>query len=283
MRLCFLVLFFFTGGCLDGAPPGMVKIDGGTFPMGTDKVDKEKHALSIGLEKPWYADEFPEHRQIVQSFYMDRFEVTNREFYIFAQATDRLTPSHWGGPKYLEGTGDLPVTNVTFFDAAAYADWVGKRLPTEAEWERAARGPKNLIYPWGNKFDFKAANISRSAGKKKGQGLKPVGNYPAGVSAYGVEDMIGNAWEWVWDYYQPYPGNEWGSSDYGKKYIVVKGLSFYGLGHFGAKDYAKAVALKARSGYRAKLPPLARKIDVGFRCAKSLEPLTKRIFDEFVR
>ena len=249
--------------------------------MGTDMMDYEKHASSIGLEKPWYADESPEHKITVDSFYIDRFEVTNREFYIFSQSTDHRPPPHWDGAKYPKGTDDLPVTNVTFFDAAAFAGWAGKRLPTEAEWEHAARGPENWLYPWGNKFDFNEANISRSNRKNKGRRLQPVGSYPSGASPYGVEDMIGNAWEWVWDYYQPYPGNTYQNPAYGKKYVVVRGLSFYSLGHFATKDYKKAVALKARAGYRAKLSPVARKIDVGFRCAKTLEPFSKRIYDFF--
>ena len=124
--------------------------------------------------------------------------------------------------------------------------------------------------------------MSKSNKKRKGQGLKPVGSYPEGASSFGVEDMIGNAWEWVWDYYQPYPGNEFKTSNYGKKYVVVRGLSFLGLGHFPIKEYKKAVALKARAGYRELLSPLARKIDVGFRCAKDRQPLTKQLYDLFL-
>ena len=249
--------------------------------MGTDQVDQNNHALSLGLGKPWFADESPEYKATVNTFYLDRFEVTDRDYYIFTQATNHKPPPNWGGPKFPEGQGEHPVTNVTFFDAAAFAEWAGKRLPTEAEWERAARGPKSLIYPWGNTFEFKAANLSWSNKKKKGQGLKPVGSYPEGASAFGAEDMIGNAWEWVWDYYQPYPGNEYKNPDYGEKYIVVRGLSFFGLGHFPTKEYKKIVALKARASYREKLSPLARKIDVGFRCAKDREPLTKQLYDLF--
>ena len=249
--------------------------------MGTDQVDQNNHALSLGLGKPWFADESPEYKATVNTFYLDRFEVTDRDYYIFTQATNHKPPPNWGGPKFPEGQGEHPVTNVTFFDAAAFAEWAGKRLPTEAEWERAARGPKSLIYPWGNTFEFKAANLSWSNKKKKGQGLKPVGSYPEGASAFGAEDMIGNAWEWVWDYYQPYPGNEYKNPDYGEKYIVVRGLSFFGLGHFPTKEYKKIVALKARASYREKLSPLARKIDVGFRCAKDREPLTKQFYDFF--
>lgn len=246
----------------------MALIPAGNFTMGTDLVDGGNHALSVGLAKPWFADEFPERRVYAEDFYIDEYEVTNLQYYIFCQATDHKPPGLWGGPKYPEGDGDLPVTSVSFFDAAAYAQWAGKRLPTEAEWEKAARGPQGNIFPWGDEFDWTAANISQSSKKKLGRQLQPVGSFPEGVSPYGVHDMIGNAWEWVWDYYLPYPDSERASPDFGKKYIVVRGLSYLGLGHFSKKNYKKVASLKARASYREKLNPLARKKDVGFRCAK---------------
>ena len=254
----------------------MVLIPSGEFTMGSDAVDSKNHALSVGLTKPWFADEFPEHRVYTRAFYIDKHEVTNRKFYIFCQATDHKPPRSWRGPKYPEGDSDLPVTNVNFYDAAAYAQWMGKRLPTEVEWEKAARGPLGNIFPWGNDFNWDAANISHSSKKKIGHQLKPVGSFPEGTSHYGVEDMIGNAWEWVWDYYLPYPKNEYPSPDYGKKYFVVRGLSYLGVGHFSKKSYKKVVALKARASYREKLNPFARRIDVGFRCAKDKAPLFKK-------
>ncbi|MFQ5450863.1 MAG: formylglycine-generating enzyme family protein [Nitrospinaceae bacterium] len=250
----------------------MVLIPGGEFTMGTDLTDRGNNALRLGLVKPWFADEFPEHRVYTKDFYIDRYEVTNREYYIFCQGTDHHPPRIWGGPKYPEGMGNYPVTFVNFFDAAAYAEWAGKRLPTEAEWEKAARGPRGFLYPWGNDFDREAANVSLSPKTKHGQGLHPAGSFPKGKSPYGLYDMIGNVWEWVWDYYLPYPGNNNPSADYGKKYVVVRGLSYLGVGHFSSKDYKKVVALKARASYREKLTPFARKKDVGFRCVKDRVP-----------
>lgn len=279
-------LFFFCipsalGGCdFDAAPEGMVLVAAGSFVMGTNEVDKDNRALSLGLQKPWYADETPERRASLPDYYIDKYEVTNRQYYIFCQATDHKPPLDWGGMKYPEGRDDLPVTAVNFYDAAAYAEWAGKRLPAEAEWEKAARGPDGFIYPWGNEFEPNAANVSHSMKARKGEGLKPVGSFPEGVSYYGAYDMIGNAWEWVWDYYRPYAGSEYQSPDYGKKYIVVRGLSYLGVGHFPKEEYMKTVALLARASYREKLNPFAKKKDVGFRCVKDKKSLFAELIDE---
>ena len=262
-------------GC-ESVPQGMVRVPAGEFTMGSSEEDKSNHALSLGLPKPWYADEAPERRVNTKSYYIDKYEVTNRQYYIFCQATDHKPPRTWGGPRYPDGQGDYPVTRINFYDAAAYAQWVGKRLPTEAEWEKAARGVYGALFPWGNKFDPKAANISLS--NKRKSNPRPVGSFPRGVSPYGVHDMIGNVWEWVWDYYLPYPGNDYRHPDFGEKYVIVRGLSHMGVGHFPRDEYGKVVALMARASYREKLHPFARKDDVGFRCVKDRRTLYERWF-----
>lgn len=264
-------------GC-DSPPPGMVLVSGGEFLMGTDAADPDQQALSLGLTKPWYADESPAFRLYLQDFYIDRYEVTNLQYYIFCQATDHKPPRTWGGPRFPEGKGKHPVSYVNFYDAAAYAEWAGKRLPTEAEWEKAARGPDHYIYPWGNEFDFSAANVNPWPKKKRGHGLRPVGSFPLGVSFYGVYDMIGNLWEWVWDYYLPYPENHRPWKEKEKKLLVVRGMSYLGVGHFPEEDYKKVVALKSRASYREPLNPFSRKEDVGFRCAKDKPTLYENIF-----
>lgn len=265
-------------GCVSEAPEGMIFIPSGYFNMGTDLEDADGHALSMGLDKPWYADETPERRIKLNDFYIDRFEVTNRLYYIFCQATDCKPPRRWGGMKYPEGQDDLPVTGVSFFDATAFAQWSGKRLPTEMEWEKAARGENGLVYPWGDRFDINKANISPSNRVKAGRGIMPVGSFADGASPYGVQDMIGNAWEWVWDYYLPYPESKYYSDLYKKKHVVVRGLSYLSVGHFPKKEYRKVVARKARASYREKLNPLSRKSDVGFRCAKSKPSMWDQLF-----
>ncbi len=248
----------------------MVRVTGGSVLLGSDQTDADNRAQKLGLVKPWYADESPTRAARIEDFYLDRYETANREYYIFCQATNRPPPPHWKAQKYPEGAGDLPVTFVSFYDAAAYAEWAGKRLPSEAEWEHAARGPDRFVYPWGNEFEAQAANLSRYKNRRKKKGLKPVGHFPQGVSFYGAYDMIGNAWEWVWDYYGPYPNSKFKSPEYDKKKVVVRGMSYLGVGHFPKKDYEDVVAMKSRAAYREGLNPMAKKSDVGFRCAKDI-------------
>ena len=264
-------------GC-ESPPKGMVLVPGGNSTMGSDKVDTDQHALRVGLNKPWYADESPSLKIYLKGFYIDKYEVTRLQYYIFCQATDYKPPRIWGGEKFPDGTGNHPVSHVSFYDAAAYAEWTGKRLPTEAEWEKTARGPDHYIYPWGNEFEFSSANVSPSAKKKQGRGLKPVGSFPQGVSFYGTYDMIGNVWEWVWDYYLPYPSSthEWKEKE--KKQLVVRGMSYLGVGHFPKEEYKTVVALKSRANYREHINPLLKKKDVGFRCAKDKLTLYEKFF-----
>ncbi len=160
--LCLGCAVFITA-CEPAPPEGMVRVPEGYFLMGTDEFDEAGHALSLGLDKPWYADESPQRRIDLPGFYIDKYEVTNRQYYIFIQATDHKPPRSWRVPKYPAGWERLPVTDVTIFDATAYAEWAGKRLPTEQEWEKAARGPNDFLYPWGNGFNFAKANLSRTS------------------------------------------------------------------------------------------------------------------------
>lgn len=165
------------------APPGMVYVPGGEFTMGIEEGDKYSR---------------PAHRMSVGAFYIDRTEVTNAMYQQFVTATRNDPPAGWANGHFPAGTADLPVTGVSWYDAAEYAAWAGKRLPTEAEWELAARGTDGRIYPWGNEWDASMAN-ARGA-----DGLRAVGQ--GGRSPYGVFDMSGNAWEWTASDARPYPG-----------------------------------------------------------------------------
>ncbi|HLB94844.1 MAG TPA: SUMF1/EgtB/PvdO family nonheme iron enzyme, partial [Nitrospiria bacterium] len=142
------------------APEGMVTVPGGEFMMGTDEMDTEDKATEYGITKPWFMDEHPAHRVNLPTFYIDRHEVTNAQFRPFVQQTGRRPPPDWEGGHYPKGKDHHPVVHVTWEDARAYCQWAGKHLPTEAEWEKAARGKDGRRYPWGNEFDGAKANVN---------------------------------------------------------------------------------------------------------------------------
>jgi len=215
-------------------PLGMVLIPAGEFLMGVDGGAP---------------DERPRRSVSVDAFYIDKFEVTNKEF-------AAIFPSH----KFDERKGDHPVVGVSWNQATAYAQAVGKRLPTEPEWEKAARGIDGREYPWGNSFDPKLCNSSVKDIEGEPKGTVRVGLVRAGASPYGALDMAGNAYEWTSTWYQPYPGNADVKDEYGQVYRVLRGGSY----------------LSDRFGVRVARR-LYDKIDVakedyGFRCALDATP-----------
>ncbi|NOH01375.1 MAG: SUMF1/EgtB/PvdO family nonheme iron enzyme [Chloroflexi bacterium] len=162
----------------------------------------------------------------LDAFEIDRYEVTNIQYSRFLAATGRDVPFHWRGGAFPRGQADYPVVGISWEDANAYCVWAGKRLPTEAEWEKACRGADGRQYPWGDDWNPQYANVgmtnraSPSTGQPgsptawahapglilvtpaaDGLGLRPVGSYPEGASPYGVLDLVGNASEWVFDWY----------------------------------------------------------------------------------
>ncbi len=195
----------------------------------------------------------PPHEVYVDSFYIDKHEVTNAEYFEFCEATGRHLPEFWGmdiyhcGPDY----PDYPVVGINWRDADAYATWAGKRLPTEAEWEYAARGGlEGKQYPYGDDMDSTMANF-------KSKGTVPVGSYPP--NGYGLYDMAGNVNEWVadyfgFDYYKNSPTENPQGPEIGKFKV------FRGGGWHSGKSCNRVY-------FRNGLPVNWVDFNVGFRCA----------------
>jgi len=223
----------------------MAVVPAGEFMMGSSAGD---------------SDEQPAHRVYVDAFSMDKYEVTVGQYAAFLQVTGGDPPSEWNTMNQ-SSYQKRPVANVDWADAAAYCRWAGKRLPTEAEWEKAARGTDGRLYPWGNDPPTPLhANYGKTGSNGHGA-LAPVGTLEDGKSPYGIYDMAGNVWEWVsdWydqDYYKNSPSqNPTGPSSGESK--VLRG------GSWGSDPQHLRSALRYlhRSAHRHK--------DYGFRCAKS--------------
>ena len=162
-------------------PSGMVYVPAGDFIIGWDENDQEVKIFT-------------------EAFYIDQYEVSNEDYKKFTDVTGHRHPKHpletkydvWDGDTFPLTLAKHPVVNVSWEDVVAYARWKGKRLPTEVEWEKAARGIDGRLYPWGNRFE---KNNCRS-GESEKKGTSPVGSYLFGASPYGCFDLAGNVWEW---------------------------------------------------------------------------------------
>ena len=248
----------------------MIHIPSGHFIFGTNKKDGTAEALSLGIPKPWYADETPRQKIFLKGFYIDTFEVTNERYKKYVDDLGAVSPANWENNDFLEGKNKEPVTWVTWFDAANFCQWAKKMLPTEKQWERAAKGTKGNEYPWGNEYQSSIANLSKRAGSKN----KPVtvGSFPKSVSKEGVHDLVGNVWEWVADDYRPYKGSTYKNNYYDSGYKILRGHSASDIGHFPGAMYANAIKMFARSGYRQFANPDEPGPDVGFRCVSENKP-----------
>jgi formylglycine-generating enzyme required for sulfatase activity len=256
-------LVYLAAGC-QKAPKDMVLVPGGEFIMGTDETDPDEKAAEYGIGKPWLIDEHPAHKVNLPAYYIDKYEVTNARYKQFVEATGRKAPADWSNGQIPQGRSLYPVEMVNWDDAAAFCRWDGKRLPTEAEWEKAARGTDGRIYPWGNEFDPKKANVGGSAG-----GTVAVGSYESGKSPYGVHDLIGNVWEWTSDWYEGYKGSTYKSNDYGNKFKVIRGNSWPTIGHFSPEAQMEIAGHHSTATFRLYFTTDGAVNDVGFRCAKS--------------
>ena len=216
-------------------PAEMVAIPGGKFLMG-------RNDGSIY--------ESPAHEVTVHPFLIDRYEVTNEMYAQFVRQTRRNPPKGWRGDSYPIGDAQLPVANVTWHDANEYCQWADKRLPTEEEWEFAARGRDNRLYPYGNEWKPRYSNAAETGLKKP----QAVGSYPDGVSASGIFDMAGNVAEWTASKFRPYPNSN-ALEDEGN--YVLRGGGF------------KALAKEQTATDRFFNRPTAVSDQYGFRCAKN--------------
>jgi len=239
--------------------PDMVYIPPGEFTMGANPKQEKAYPASLGFTNAPYHNESPSRRVYLDGFYIDKYEVTIGEYAKFVKATGREFPEPIQNLN-VEKYEKYPMSCVTWYDAADYAKWANKLLPTEAEWEKAARGTDGRRYPWGNKIDKNKANFSK-------QGIFPVGTYKEDVSFYGVMGMGGSLDEWVRDWFKVYPGHDKNcvedDSDFGEEYKVYRGGSWGGLeGHLLLFEYT------ARTAYRGYEIPSAVSNTGGFRCVR---------------
>ncbi len=232
----------------------MVYIPAGPFQMGSDDKEAKK-------------DEKPRHTVVLDAFYIDIHEVSNLRYKAFIDATGHpapyvdaqwAEPFNWKGATFPEDKGDYPVVLVSWHDAVRFAEWAGKRLPTEAEWEKAARsGLVNKTYPYGDDIKFEHASYFK--GYIRGKKMYPIGKHEP--NAFGLYDMAGNVWEWCRDWY----GEEYYSKSPEKNpqgppegfYRVYRGGSWINDVKY------------LRCAYRGKNTPDYQSHTVGFRCALS--------------
>jgi formylglycine-generating enzyme required for sulfatase activity len=230
----------------------MALIPAGEFAMGRTRTTADDQT---NMRPHILLDDRPAHTVWVDAFQLDAHEVTNEQYGRFVNATRREAPYHWKHGRFEEWTARYPVYNVNWDDANAYCAWAGGRLPTEAEWERAARGGKsNLDFPWGAQADEKLGRFAAT-------GPGPVGEYPP--NEFGLFDMAGGVSEWCQDwferiYYKTSPARNPKGPETGM-YKVIRGGAW--------SDEAARVTVFFRNWVR----PNQRTPNLGFRCARSVE------------
>lgn len=243
-------------------PEGMVLIPAGAYEMGSRKSLLELDPTSIFQhDRHMLGPEDPAHEVILDGFFIDRHETTNAEYRKYIEKTGARTPRYMKDAEFNQPS--QPVVGIDWKEAEEYCRWRGKRLPTEAEWEKAGRGQAPVKYPWGNEPpDETRLNFNGNHGK-----TQPVGSFENGKSAYGVYDLSGNVAEWVADWHFPEyylfspkenpPGPEKGT------YKVIRGGNWRSNGE------------DVRLTYRNATTPKIRNNGIGFRCVKDLAGSTK--------
>lgn len=265
-----------------GLPKDMVYIPHGPFTMGIEKTappkpTRDMTAYEKRMAAPWSAeafhDESPARTVYLDAYLIDKYEASNHSYRAFIHATGHAAPAYWDDPRL--NRPEQPVVGVSWYDAKAFCDFYGKRLPTEAEWEKASRGPHMNLYPWGNEFDPLKSNFG-----KQRESTAPVDAYAEGVSHYGVYNMAGNVFEWVADWYDPryYSRSQTTSNPTGPEHPVWLG----GTGTYvdrltvGEKRVIRggswiAPAATLRTTHRFWNNPLNNSygVGLGFRCAQT--------------
>jgi len=263
----------------------MILVRAGSFLMGSTEQEIETQHQEYGGARALYESEYPQRRLWLDDFYIDRTEVTQSQYKAFVDSTHRDAPSldrewaalwSWKARAYPGALANHPVVLVTYDDAVSYCRWAGKFLPTEIEWEKAARGADGRSYPWGNVWDDSRLNSSSSWSdhplsrieiwtewwtkdyheRLRGKQVTtlPVGSFPAGASPYGVLDMSGNVFEWTTSWYDAYSGSPYANSEFGTEYHVIRGGDWY------------LDPIYARAASRLRSPSDHRVPTIGFRC-----------------
>ncbi|HEX9926761.1 MAG TPA: SUMF1/EgtB/PvdO family nonheme iron enzyme, partial [Anaerolineae bacterium] len=221
--------------------PQLVRVPAGSFLMGSTE-EQMKQAIAKGLDEDLAKAEQPQHAVELPDYFIGKYPVTHAEYQVFVRETGHQPPRHWDGETYPDEKGDHPVVNVSWSDAVAYCQWLSEktgklyRLPTEAEWEKAARGADGRLYPWGHAWDPARLN----SGEGGAGDTTPVGQYsPEGDSFYGAADMAGNVWEWTLSLFKSYP---YDSGD-GREELEEHGLRVLRGGSFNNNlNYARCAA-----------------------------------------
>lgn len=267
-------------------PPGMLLVPEGIAHVGTEVEDAKALIEKNRMLKPVLASETPAQEVLVKAFFLDRTEVTNAQYKIFLDATEHPAPPSWKEGLYPEGQDDFPVVDVTFGDAEAFAHWSLRRLPTQEEFERAARGDDGRLYPWGDEWNPQNCQNGEHASPAP-TGPAPVGSFEKGRGPFGHDDLCGNVAEWTSSYFLAYDGfdgkafaetskrsskrksrRRGKTSEYKKDIFIDWGIDARVVkgGTFGS------FAVECRAPFRAYVGAENHLTGVGFRCAKSVVP-----------
>lgn len=267
--------------------PDDILIPPSAFIMGTDT--EPFYGTILPESENAKLDEAPMHVVYLGPYWIDRYPVTNSAYETFVNATGYPAPPDWKNGRVAHGKEDLPVTRVNWYDANAYAQWAGSRLPSEAEWEKAARGADGRIYPWGNHFlsfpsldsadgvrnvrisDQQTTEQQSDTAQVLTDGHTPVGKRPVTASPYGVHEVAGNVWEWTSDEYKPYAGSSHIDRGYGKGHKVLRGGSWLEVRDETAERYF-------RCANRFHTPPEYIASNIGFRCVRDAAPEETRAY-----